>query len=268
MPRGHRHGVAPQWMEALMPTCPAPRWWWVRRSSCLLLAPTRAASTSQDRSVVGGSIRRSDRRSRAVSDVCESSCRFCSAGPRTCPSVSCVLWVAGHQASALEPVLLRMVRIHPPTSPYVGIVLVQGIWMNWFDSTSKGQYFKSMYELQKNPCFMHHEIFVFAEKLLKVMWSGHTPHIHGHCFTCMFHSFHLSAASYLQAQRPHVPVVLPAMVMVFVPQQPPQQPTPQSEGLRQRERKLVVCHSKRLARIIFYCLLYLFSISFYYKKKE
>lgn len=197
----------------------------------------------------------------APSDVCESSCRFCSAGPRTCPSVTCFLRVAGHQASALGPVLLRtlqMVRIHPPR-PYVGIVLVQGIWINWFNSTSKGQYFKSMYELQKNPCFMHHDIFVFAEKLLKVMWSGHTPHIHGHCFTCMFHSFHLSAASYLQAQRPHVPVVLPAMVMVFVPQQPPQHPTPQSEGLRQRERKLVVCHSKRPAWIITaFCICFVF----------
>lgn len=65
----------------------------------------------------------------------------------------------------------------------------------------------------------------------------------------MFPYFHPSAASYLQAQRQHVPVVLPAMVMVLVPQQPPQHPTPQSEVLQQRERKLVVCHSKREAWI-------------------
>lgn len=53
-----------------------------------------------------------------MTDVCESSCRFCNAGPHTRPLVSYfLLRVVGHQAPAQEPVHLRtlqMVRIPPP----------------------------------------------------------------------------------------------------------------------------------------------------------
>lgn len=70
----------------------------------------------------------------------------------------------------------------------------------------------------------------------------------------LFHS-NLTAGAYYPAQPQYSPSVQPAPVMINPAQQqqqapPPQQPPAQSQGPPKRERKPVVCHNKRAARLL------------------
>lgn len=70
----------------------------------------------------------------------------------------------------------------------------------------------------------------------------------------VFH-FTVAAGAYYPAQPQYSPSVQPAPVMINPAQQqqpapPPQQPPAQPQGPPKRERKPVVCHNKRAARLL------------------